>query len=270
MWSPSRPAGARAEPARAVLRRCSSRWSSVVLAIVGVISRAAVERDLRRASVGRRCAAVAEYVADTFAGAHQAREAPAAPPAPAATPSTSSPPPSTRRSPPRPPPRSTSPRPTARCSQLRPAARRRASRLGVGRVPQGRGWVGEVDAPGRAAPSGARADQRRLRRPGRAVRGRAGLPLGLGAADRAAANLALYLGLGARLGVAGTYVVSRVVKRRTRGLAPEIAGWPTTARRCCTASARACVAVGTDGRVTMVNDAARRPAGLAGDAVGRR
>ena len=67
----------------------------------------------------------------------------------------------------------------------------------------------------------------------------------------------LFLGLGALLGVVGTYVVSRVVKRRTRGLgASEIAMLADHREALLHSIREGVVAVGTDGRVTMVNDAA--------------
>ena len=85
----------------------------------------------------------------------------------------------------------------------------------------------------------------------------------MGAADRRAADLALFLGLGALLGVLGTYVVSRVVKRRTRGLgAPEIARLADHREALLHSIREGVLAVGTDGRVTMVNDAALDLLGL--------
>ncbi|KQT93788.1 hypothetical protein ASG49_02055 [Marmoricola sp. Leaf446] len=84
-----------------------------------------------------------------------------------------------------------------------------------------------------------------------------------------AANLALFLGLGALLGVLGTYVVSRVVKRRTRGLgASEIARLADHREALLHSIREGVLAVGTDGRVTMVNDAALDLLGLRADPVG--
>ncbi len=86
----------------------------------------------------------------------------------------------------------------------------------------------------------------------------------------AASDLALYLGIGALLGILGTYVVSRVVKRRTRGLAPtELAGLADQREALLHSIREGVVAVGTDGRVTMMNDAARATLEVQGDPVGR-
>jgi sensor histidine kinase regulating citrate/malate metabolism len=86
----------------------------------------------------------------------------------------------------------------------------------------------------------------------------------------AAGNLVLFLGLGALLGGLGTYVVSRVVKRRTRGLAPTEIAMLADHREALLHSIReGVVAVGTDRRVTMMNDAARTTLGLEGEQVGR-
>ncbi|ROR89677.1 sensor histidine kinase [Nocardioides aurantiacus] len=85
-----------------------------------------------------------------------------------------------------------------------------------------------------------------------------------------AANLALFLGLGALLGVLGTYVVSRVVKRRTHGLgASEIARLADHREALLHSIREGVLAVGTDGRVTMVNDAALDLLALPADPVGQ-
>ena len=58
----------------------------------------------------------------------------------------------------------------------------------------------------------------------------------------------LFLGLGALLGVVGTCAVSRVVKRRTRGLAPTEIAMLADHREALLHSIReGVVAVGTDG-----------------------
>jgi two-component system CitB family sensor kinase len=90
----------------------------------------------------------------------------------------------------------------------------------------------------------------------------------------AAPNLALYLGIGALLGVVGSFVIARFVRRGTRGLAPDEIARLADQREALLHSIReGVVAVGTDRRVTMMNDAARRSLDLAGegavDPVGR-
>jgi two-component system, CitB family, sensor kinase len=85
-------------------------------------------------------------------------------------------------------------------------------------------------------------------------------------------DLTLFLGVGALLGIAGSLVVSRVVKRGTRGLAAtEIANLADQREALLHAIREGVVAVGTDGRITMANDAARVTLGLGDvDPVGRR
>lgn len=85
-----------------------------------------------------------------------------------------------------------------------------------------------------------------------------------------AADLAVFLGVGALLGVLGTYVVSRVVKRRTRGLgASEISRLADHREALLHSIREGVLAVGTDGRITMVNDAALRLLDLHADALGQ-
>lgn len=87
----------------------------------------------------------------------------------------------------------------------------------------------------------------------------------------AASDLALFLGLGAALGLVGSYVVSLFVKRRTRGLAPtEIENLADHREALLHSIREGVVAVGTDDRVTMMNDAARTTLEVGGDPVGRR
>lgn len=142
--------------------------------------------------------------------------------------------------------------------------------LGDSVVQQGRGWTGDIEEDG-----------------DRAVVGHApiladdGTLIGLAVAEQtypsvwdrltgAAGNLVLFLGLGAVLGGLGTFVVSRVVKRRTRGLAPADFAMLADHREALLHSIReGVVAVGTDRRVTMMNDAARLTLGLESEPVGR-
>jgi two-component system, CitB family, sensor kinase len=142
--------------------------------------------------------------------------------------------------------------------------------IGESDVTEGRGWTGDVEV----------GDER-------AVAGHApiladdGSLIGLALAEQtypsiwsrltgAAGNLVLFLGLGALLGVVGTFAVSRVVKRRTRGLAPTEIAMLADHREALLHSIReGVVAVGTDGRVTMMNDAARATLSVEGDPVGR-
>ncbi len=145
--------------------------------------------------------------------------------------------------------------------------------LGGSDALEGRGWSGDVEQDG-----------------GRAVAAHApviseedGALLGIVAAEEAypsvgdqvataAPDLALFLGLGAVLGLAGTWVVSRMVRRSTRGLGTtELANLADQREALLHAIREGVVAVGTDGRVTVMNDAALATLGLedAGDPVGR-
>ena len=142
--------------------------------------------------------------------------------------------------------------------------------LGESDVTEGRGWTGDVTVDDERAVAGHApilADDGSL--------------IGLSLAEQAypsvwsrltgaASNLVLFLGLGALLGVVGTFAVSRVVKRRTRGLAPtEIATLADHREALLHSIREGVVAVGTDRRVTMMNDAAKLTLGITGDPVGR-
>ncbi|GAA1734626.1 ATP-binding protein [Aeromicrobium alkaliterrae] len=84
-------------------------------------------------------------------------------------------------------------------------------------------------------------------------------------------DLALFLGIGALAGGLGTWWVSRVLKRRTRGLgSDEIATLADHREALLHSIGEGVVAVDTDGRVTLLNDGARTLLGLRGDVVGRR
>ncbi|WP_223163639.1 sensor histidine kinase [Nocardioides humilatus] len=79
----------------------------------------------------------------------------------------------------------------------------------------------------------------------------------------AAPDLALFLGLGALLGLAGTWGVARMVRRSTRGLGTtELAHLADHREALLHAIREGVVGVGTDGRVTAMNDAARTTLGL--------
>ncbi|MCW2823245.1 MAG: ATPase [Aeromicrobium sp.] len=144
--------------------------------------------------------------------------------------------------------------------------------LGDSRVREGRGWIGDVvDDDGKRAVAGHApilADDGEL--------------IGLSLAHQrypttwqrltdAAPDLVLFLGVGALLGAAGSWLVARLVKRRTRGLEPHEFATLADHREALLHSIReGVIAVGTDDRVTMVNDSARELLGLGRDVVGRR
>ncbi|KAA1424261.1 GHKL domain-containing protein [Nocardioides antri] len=138
---------------------------------------------------------------------------------------------------------------------------------------EGRGWTGDVEPD----------DERAVAHHAPIISEVDGSLLGIVAAEQtypsladqiatAAPDLALFLGLGALLGVAGTWVVSRMVRRSTRGLGTtELANLADHREALLHAIREGVVGVGTDGRVTVMNDAARATLDLdAGpDPVGR-
>ncbi len=81
-------------------------------------------------------------------------------------------------------------------------------------------------------------------------------------ADRAAdllPDLVRFLGLGLALGLIGAWLLSRLVKRRTRGLEPvEIAALADHREALLRSVREGVVAVGADGVITVLNDSARK------------
>lgn len=150
--------------------------------------------------------------------------------------------------------------------------------LGRSDVLRGRQWIGEIDVEGRHVVAGHAPvqfadgeDPERLADVVGYVLVEQEYPSVWDRLTDAAADLALFLGIGAVLGALGSFVVSRVVKRRTQGLgAGEIATLADHREALLHSIREGVVAVGTDGRVTMVNDAARVALGLAEDPLGRR
>ena len=84
-------------------------------------------------------------------------------------------------------------------------------------------------------------------------------------------RLLVYLGLGAALGVLASWLLSRRIKRHTRGLeVAEIAGLADHREALLHSIREGVVAVNTDGVITLLNDSAQDLLGVTGDAVGRR
>ena len=135
--------------------------------------------------------------------------------------------------------------------------------LGESDALEGRGWTGDVE------PDGERAVAHHA-----PIIAEDGSLLAIVAAEEtypsvadqvttAAPDLALFLGLGALLGLSGTWVVSRMVRRSTRGLGTtELANLADHREALLHAIREGVVGVGTDGRVTVMNDAARATLGL--------
>lgn len=84
-------------------------------------------------------------------------------------------------------------------------------------------------------------------------------------------RLVVYLGLGAALGMATSWLLSRRIKRHTRGLeVAEIAGLADHREALLHSIGEGVVAVNTDGVVTLLNDSAQDLLGVGADAVGKR
>lgn len=84
-------------------------------------------------------------------------------------------------------------------------------------------------------------------------------------------RLLVYLGLGAALGLVASWLLSRRIKRHTRGLEiAEIAGLADHREALLHSIREGVVAVNTDGVITLMNDSAQELLGVSSDVVGRR
>lgn len=146
----------------------------------------------------------------------------------------------------------------------------RPAALEESRVREGRGWSGDVTVDGeRAVAAHAPILDDRGELVGLSI-AEQDYPSTWARLTDAASDLALFLGVGAALGVAGSYLVSRIVRRRTRGLGPREIATLADHREALLHSIReGVVAVSGEGRVTLLNDGARSLLGLDEDAVGR-
>ena len=166
------------------------------------------------------------------------------------------------------------PAPTGSCSRPRTPPRSATQlRLGASRVLDGAAWTGVQHDVG-----GAR---RRAHVPVSTIDGnvdrhrrdRSRLPVRLVSGSATSSpNLLIYLGVASVLGLGGSLLLARRVKRQTLGHGADArspGSW-STARRCCTASRKASSRSTRSSRVTVVNDSARQLLELPGDCVGRR
>ncbi|MDA1363085.1 ATP-binding protein [Glycomyces luteolus] len=141
--------------------------------------------------------------------------------------------------------------------------------LGPG-VLDGRGWRGEIELGGRTelvgqAPVIAVEDYGLL---GVAVVGQE-VPSAAALLAGDSPNLLLYLGIASGLGVAGSWLLARRIKRQTFGMEPrEIAGLAEHREAMLYGIAEGVVALDEQHRVTLVNDVARRLLDLSDTAVG--
>jgi sensor histidine kinase regulating citrate/malate metabolism len=84
-------------------------------------------------------------------------------------------------------------------------------------------------------------------------------------------RLLIYLGLGAALGLLASWLLSRRIKRHTRGLEiAEIASLADHREALLHSIREGVVAVNNDGQITVLNDSAQELLGVSVDAVGRR
>ncbi|MGE2730419.1 ATP-binding protein [Mycolicibacterium vaccae] len=84
-------------------------------------------------------------------------------------------------------------------------------------------------------------------------------------------GLLVYLGLGAGLGMVASWLLSRRIKRHTRGLeVAEIANLADHREALLHSIREGVIAVTDDGEITLLNDGAQELLGVSGDAVGRR
>jgi two-component system CitB family sensor kinase len=143
--------------------------------------------------------------------------------------------------------------------------------IGESTVLAGRSWVGDTDLDGtRAAVAMAPV----LASRGADVLGFVAVvrpyPGVLDALADAAPNLLTYLGLGSVIGIVGSLLVARRVKRQTLGLEPvEIAGLVEHRDAMLHGIREGILGLDLRGRVTLVNDEAIRLLRIPGDAEGR-
>ncbi|WP_373897036.1 sensor histidine kinase [Glycomyces algeriensis] len=146
--------------------------------------------------------------------------------------------------------------------------------LGPG-VLDGRGWRGEIEIGGRTELVGqapvlgpADGDDGPIVQLGVAVVGQeVPSPAALLAGD--SPDLLLYLGIASALGIAGSWLLARRIKRQTFGMEPrEIAGLAEHREAMLYGIAEGVVALDPQHRVTLVNDVARRLLDLPETAVG--
>ncbi|MEE2570195.1 sensor histidine kinase [Pseudarthrobacter sp. J64] len=142
--------------------------------------------------------------------------------------------------------------------------------LGASRVMEGRAWTGSVGGSGRALLS---AHVPVLDDSGEMI-GIASIsrnyPSTLERLGEAVPNLLTYLGVASVLGVAGSLLLSRRVKRQTLGMEPsEITGLVENREAMLHGLKEGVVALDPHGRITVANDSARELLGLPADCVGK-
>ncbi|MGQ3249737.1 MAG: ATP-binding protein [Aeromicrobium sp.] len=155
-------------------------------------------------------------------------------------------------------------------ASTRPALVGTTAALGDSRVLEGRGWTGSVTTDRARVLTGHAPVLDDEGTFAGAVLVEQTYPSSWQRASNAAPDLALFLGVGAGLGILGSWAVSRIVRRRTRGLGTRDFARLADHRQALLHSIREGV-LGLDpaGRVTMVNDAALELLGLHDASLGR-
>jgi sensor histidine kinase regulating citrate/malate metabolism len=143
--------------------------------------------------------------------------------------------------------------------------------LGESRVLEGRAWTGVVSGGGSTVLS---AHVPVLDDAGKVI-GIASIsrnyPTTLERLGDAVPNLLTYVGVASVLGVAGSFLLSRRVKRQTLGMEPsEITGLVENREAMLHGLKEGVVALDPNERVTVANDSARELLGLPADCVGKR
>jgi two-component system CitB family sensor kinase len=143
--------------------------------------------------------------------------------------------------------------------------------LGASRVLEGRAWTGVVAGSGSAVLS---AHVPVLDDTGKMI-GIASIsrdyPTTLERLGDAIPNLVTYVGVASVLGVAGSFLLSRRVKRQTLGMEPsEITGLVENREAMLHGLKEGVVALDPNERITVANDSARELLGLPEDCVGKR
>ncbi|TRW79130.1 sensor histidine kinase [Mycolicibacterium sp. 018/SC-01/001] len=143
--------------------------------------------------------------------------------------------------------------------------------LGPSRADEGRAWYGDADVDGTHSLVG----QVPILSPDGDVLAIAsvseGYPSVWALLSGAGERLLIYLGLGAALGLIASYLLSRRIKRHTRGLeVTEIASLADHREALLHSIREGVIAVNNDGEITVLNDSAQELLGVGAEAVGRR
>ncbi|KQU02758.1 ATPase [Rhodococcus sp. Leaf7] len=143
--------------------------------------------------------------------------------------------------------------------------------LGDSDVFRGRGWYGDVDVAGRPSIAGhvpiLDTDGGVLA----VVTVTENYPSTWMLLSDSGARLLIYLGLGAGIGALGSWMLSRRIRRHTLGLeTAEIASLADHREALLHSIREGVIAIGNDGRITMINDSACALLDLDPDVVGRR